>query len=57
MAEVGEVASQTLKLSGIREGTDTAEARENLCDLANIAGVDLEKAFAKKIEHNKIREW
>ncbi len=29
----------------------------NLCDLADMAGVDLERAFVKKADFNVGREW
>lgn len=29
----------------------------NLFDLANMVGIDLETAFAKKIETNRSRKW
>ena len=66
ISEVGEVAREVI---GIREaGEATAEARErlgmeiydvvwNLCDLANILGVDLESAFVRKAALNSRRKW
>ena len=29
----------------------------NICDLANMFGIDLEASFAAKIEINKTRKW
>jgi NTP pyrophosphatase (non-canonical NTP hydrolase) len=29
----------------------------NLFDLADLAGVDLEEAFARKVDLNRSREW
>jgi NTP pyrophosphatase (non-canonical NTP hydrolase) len=67
MAEVGELAEEVLKLSGVKEA-DGSQARErlgmeiydvvwNLFDLADLAGVDLEEAFARKVDLNRSREW
>lgn len=68
-AELGEVAEETLKLSGARgPDIDREAARQalglelydviwNLCDLANLAGVDLEEAFRRKVRINEDREW
>jgi len=75
MSEVGEVASEVLKLS--RDGNKVAgemsaaesafvvenlgmeiyDGMWNLCDLAGMAGVDLERAFVKKADLNVGREW
>src|SRR3990172_3227289 len=69
--EVGEVLRETLKLVGTygkHEDTDLARIREdlgmemydvmwNLCDLANLADIDLEAAFAKKVAINRSRQW
>ncbi|MBA2441112.1 MAG: hypothetical protein H0V53_01715 [Rubrobacter sp.] len=68
VTEVGEVAEETLKLSGARGEIDRADTRErlgmeiydtvwNLFDLADIAGVDLEGAFEKKARLNEERRW
>ena len=29
----------------------------NLCDLANLVGINLEEAFAQKVEVNRHRTW
>ena len=66
MTEVGEVAREVLKLSGV--GKDADEVKErlgmelydvvwNICDLANMLGIDLEKSFAMKTEINRQRDW
>jgi NTP pyrophosphatase (non-canonical NTP hydrolase) len=71
MTEIGEVIQEIIKLSNIDEKSQSAKREEikerlgmeiydviwNLCDLANIAGVDLEAAFDKKIEINRARKW
>lgn len=68
VTEVGELVREVLRLP---KGTDEAElagvrrdlAMEmydvawNLCDLANIVGVDLEKAFTEKVAINRSRKW
>jgi NTP pyrophosphatase (non-canonical NTP hydrolase) len=67
MAEVGELAVEVLKLSGVKE-TDSAQVRErlgmeiydvvwNLFDLADLAGVNLEETFARKVNLNQYRKW
>ena len=75
MSEVGEVATEVLKLSRdgnkdvgkmsaaeietVREnlGMEIYDVMWNLCDLADMAGVDLEEAFAKKAGLNEGRVW
>lgn len=68
MTEVGEVTSEALKLLGTRGQVDEHESRArlgmeiydvvwNLCDLANMLEIDLEKAFNKKIIINQGRQW
>lgn len=75
MSEVGEVATEVLKLSrdgnrdvgemsaaelrSVREnlGMEIYDVMWNLCDLAEMAGVDLEESFAKKAGLNEDREW
>lgn len=68
VTEIGEVIEEVLKLSSTYKDVDKDEARErlgmeiydviwNLCDLANIAGIDLETAFEKKMVINRDREW
>lgn len=67
ISEVGEVAEAALKLSAAAED-EKERAREelgmeiydvfwNLCDLAEISGVDLEGAFAEKATRNRQRSW
>lgn len=59
VTEVGEVIEEVLKLSSAYKDVDKDEVKErlgmeiydviwNLCDLANIVGIDLEAAFEKK---------
>jgi NTP pyrophosphatase (non-canonical NTP hydrolase) len=66
MSEVGETAIEVLKLQGFRSGGDAEELKQklgmeifdvvwNLCDLANMYEIDLEKAFATKIAVNEER--
>ena len=71
VAEVGELTREVLHLRGAyasRGKPDAGEATErvglemydvfwNLCDLANMLGVDLEQCFAKKIDVNRQRSW
>jgi NTP pyrophosphatase (non-canonical NTP hydrolase) len=67
MVEVGELAEEVLKLSGGKEA-DGAQTKEtlgmeiydvvwNLFDLADLAGVDLEEAFTRKVALNRYRKW
>jgi len=67
MVEVGELAEEVLKLSGVK-GDEGDQAKEtlglkiydvvwNLFDLADFAGVDLEEAFARKVAFNRDRTW
>jgi NTP pyrophosphatase (non-canonical NTP hydrolase) len=67
IVEVGELAEEVLKLSGVKEA-DSAQVRErlgmeiydvvwNLFDLADLAGVNLEEAFARKVNLNQCRKW
>ena len=68
MTEVGEVAREVLRLahSADQAKTDVIKADLgmemydviwNICDLANLLQIDLEQAFAAKIEINKHRVW
>jgi NTP pyrophosphatase (non-canonical NTP hydrolase) len=68
MTEVGEVAAELLYLTGAHGDIDTRIVKErlgleiydivwNLCDLANMLGIDLEEAFARKIDTNRRRTW
>lgn len=67
ISEVGEMAKELLALKWT-DPDELARARQqlgmemydvvwNLFDLANLAGVDLEAAFAAKAEHNERRRW
>lgn len=68
VTEVGEVIEEVLKLSSVYKDVDKDAVKEqlgmeiydvfwNLCDLANIVGIDLEAAFEKKMVINSGREW
>jgi NTP pyrophosphatase (non-canonical NTP hydrolase) len=68
VTEVGELVTEVLQFTlAADEDTRTAARRRlgaemydvvwNVCDLANITGVDLETAFAGKAAVNKEREW
>ncbi len=71
VTELGEVVQETLNLIqayGQQGDSDAERIKDNLgmeiydvvwnlCDLANIAGIDLEAAFAKKVAINRNRHW
>ncbi|RMF77698.1 MAG: hypothetical protein D6737_17045 [Chloroflexi bacterium] len=68
VTEVGEVAQEVLSLSGAYNDADREAALQNLglemydvlwnlCDLANMVGIDLDEAARRKIEINRQREW
>ena len=75
MSEVGEVATEVLKLSRdgnkdvgkmstveidtVRKnlGMEIYDVMWNLCDLADLAGVNLEEAFRRKSRLNEGRAW
>ena len=68
LTEVGEVAREVLRLSRSADqanadaikadlGMEMYDVIWNICDLANLLGIDLEQAFAAKIEINKTRKW
>jgi NTP pyrophosphatase (non-canonical NTP hydrolase) len=68
MSEVGELAKEVLHLEGAYSVIDETAMKErigleiydivwNLCDLANLVGIDLETAFAHKQEINQSRTW
>jgi NTP pyrophosphatase (non-canonical NTP hydrolase) len=68
LTEVGEVAREVLRLSRAADqasadaiktdlGMEMYDVIWNVCDLANLLGIDLEAAFAAKIEFNKTRKW
>ena len=68
LTEVGEVAREVLRLSRSDEqanadaikadlGMEMYDVIWNICDLANMFGIDLEASFAAKIEINKTRKW
>ena len=71
VTELGEVVRETLKLvraygkyqdadlEHIKDnlGMEMYDVMWNLCDLANIAGIDLEAAFAQKVAINRNRDW
>ena len=68
LTEVGEVAREVLRLSRSADqanvdaikadlGMEMYDVIWNICDLANILDIDLEQAFAAKIDINKTRKW
>jgi NTP pyrophosphatase (non-canonical NTP hydrolase) len=68
LTEVGEVAREVLRLSRSADqanadaikadlGMEMYDVIWNICDLANMLGIDLEACFAAKIEINKTRKW
>ena len=68
VAEVGELVREVLRLpkatdeaelAGVRHnlGMEMYDVVWNLCDLASIVGMDLEKAFTEKVAINRGREW
>src|SRR5690349_11118823 len=68
LTEVGEVAREVLQLSRAADpahadaikadlGMEMYDVIWNICDLANLLGIDLETSFAAKIEINKTRKW
>jgi NTP pyrophosphatase (non-canonical NTP hydrolase) len=68
MTEVGEVTREVLRLSRLSDpagadavktnlGMEMYDVIWNICDLANMIGIDLEQAFTAKIEINKHRIW
>jgi NTP pyrophosphatase (non-canonical NTP hydrolase) len=68
VTEVGEMAAEALVLSGAHGDADVEEAKRklglemydvlwNLCDLANMLGIDLDSACRRKIAYNRARVW
>jgi len=68
MTEVGEMTREVLLLSGASKqanldtvkadlGMEMYDVIWNICDLANMLGIDLETSFAAKIEINRHRIW
>ena len=68
LTEVGEVAREVLQLSRSVDQANTDAIKAdlgmemydviwNICDLANMLGIDLERSFDAKIEINKTRKW
>jgi NTP pyrophosphatase (non-canonical NTP hydrolase) len=68
VTEVGELVREVLALADAQDDADAVAAKErlglemydviwNLVDLANIVGIDLESACARKIEINRERQW
>jgi NTP pyrophosphatase (non-canonical NTP hydrolase) len=66
--EVGEVAREVLRLSRSSDPTSADAVKAdlgmemydviwNICDLANMLGIDLETSFTAKIEINQTRKW
>ena len=68
LSEMGEVAQEVLTLMAASGETEREQAKMalgleiydvfwNLCDLANLVGLDLEEAFNKKYAINQQRTW
>jgi NTP pyrophosphatase (non-canonical NTP hydrolase) len=68
MTEVGEMTREVLRLSRSGDqaraeivkadlGMEIYDVIWNICDLANMLGIDLERSFDAKIEINKTRRW
>lgn len=68
MTEVGEVTAEALVLSGAHGRADAHLAKTrlgmemydviwNICDLANMLGIDLTEACERKIALNRARKW
>jgi NTP pyrophosphatase (non-canonical NTP hydrolase) len=68
LTEVGEVAREIVRLSRAADQAQTDAIKAdlglemydviwNVCDLANLLGIDLETSFVAKIEINKTRKW
>jgi NTP pyrophosphatase (non-canonical NTP hydrolase) len=68
VTEVGELAREVLQFPSAGDEAAQTTARRhlgaemydvvwNICDLANIMGVDLETSFSNKEAVNKEREW
>src|SRR4051812_2320830 len=68
LTEVGEVAREVLRLSRSADqakldaikadlGMEMYDVIWNICDLANMFGIDLQASFAAKIEINTTRKW
>lgn len=68
MTEMGELVAEALYLSGAHGSVDAEAVKRrlgmeiydvvwNLCDLANMLGIDLEAAFQRKMAINRQRTW
>lgn len=68
LGEVEELSTEVLLLAGLEDAADRAAVRVrlgheiydvlwNLCDLADLAGLDLEAALAEKHAINQQRRW
>lgn len=64
--EVGEMARVVRKTDGMKTDVDSGKPNASdeladlfiyLLDMANILGIDLEQAFRRKEEKNKLRTW
>ena len=55
--DVGKMSIAEIESTKENLGMEIYDAMWNLCDLAEMAGVDLEEAFAKKSRLNEEREW
>lgn len=54
---VGKMSTAEIETVTEKLGMEIYDVMWNLCDLADLAGVDLEEAFAKKAGLNEDREW
>jgi len=57
MSEVGELAEAILSKEKTAIGLEMFDVIWNVTDLANMIGIDLEKAFNEKMNINKDRKW
>lgn len=55
--DVGKMSTAEIETVTEKLGMEIYDVMWNLCDLADLAGVDLEEAFAKKAGLNEDREW
>jgi NTP pyrophosphatase (non-canonical NTP hydrolase) len=68
VTEVGEMAKEVLQLARVSSHAEREQLKDrlgmemydvvwNLCDLANLVGIDLEASFAKKRDLNRQHTW
>ena len=56
-ADVGTIDAEGVAAARERLGEEIYDVAWNLLDLADLAGVNLEGAFEKKVRQNEGREW